>query len=1406
LAPLQIKKERPNLEKQSRNKLLIPSSIFFALLVSPIIFAIPALLNGRTLLPPGDVGGLFDAHILIGSILSNGQFPQWNPYAQAGLPLIALAYAGALNPLNLIFAFFSPIAAANILTVITNQLAMSGCYLLARRIDLSRPAAIIASGLYALAALNLLPAVYIGSSATVMAAAWTPWIMLALENLYQRTEWRWVALGAGFLALQFFAGDIQLSFYTFLLGVAFIVYSRVCRKGGARFLMRSAAMLLCGALLSMTQLLPIRELFLFSGANRLDKDPLPFDQVFSGVYPVAIIIVVLTIISILVVSHARRITPSFWLWVSVSLISLSLGQLPTGLHEMLLGWIPVYWLFPSPAVHLYSSALATAILCGFAFNDFSKINLKLGAESDPSTLAIASAGGLIVLASILSIVMVASKGITATQIASHLAAPEYVKFMISRENGMKDFRAINLIRPEDNADNSTPGSGQNPLPFSPANELRVINSPEQISLPWVSEIAGDLRRDGAIGDPNLLMSYHQGLDLLNVKYLVSDDKPGIFEKTFGPLVVDGIKFYRDKLGITLRRGNKINIATEPRTPVSEIALISNMSFSELVEEDSVVCAIRLHTKNDSVLIREIRAGKDTAEWSYDTPEILRVIKHKKARVVTNGQANCIGGCEYITTLKFDRAEIGAIEFEYINPRARLSIHHITLLDPETATAFPIDPRKLIIDRWRKVGQFDNVSVYENRAATSRAWFVKRVVAVTGAEMPDIIKSGRMPDGTVFDPRETALIDQAELIGHGVKLPEISARDAATVAIDHSDTSRIAMTTRNPNQGFLVLSEPFFRGWDAFVDGKRTPVSRINYILQGIPIGAGEHRVEFKYRSPAARNGLSYALLGVLILIAGGFVDGRSFVRLYSLVRSGASYLIFGNSVAARLRSLYRKPSAGSLLSGLFIFTSGAAAVYYSYLMFRYTSKAITGNDSYGYASLAKYITQLKVAQPIVELSQLGLPPDFTTVFIPITYIGGPQPGTMVPQYPPGHPMLIAAFSLLFGWETGPFLIGPISVIASSALTYLIARELGLSRKLSTVAGIMLALTPIVVYMGLQMISDAPSMALCLGAVYASLACRRKTGFGWVAGMFFGLAVLLRPTNLFLIMPVIFCLPLNIRAITYFMLGGLPSALFLYVYNSSVYGSPFQSSYGFSALDVFQPSFSYMSIRFSYYTYWIARFMSPLILAGWLGAIFNHELSIRVRAFLISWFSSYFIMYCMYSFYNDWWFTRFLLPGWPALIIGSLFTAKYVGAMLAKNVNPHNYVLASRIPPLALITVVIVFSVYHIKSLSLFDTHLGAQNEKNIVLWADKQLPRNALVVSGYLGGLVKYYGSLSMIKYSEVNEARWNILKEKAQSKGVPVYALLTPPEVEPAQKCIPAEWRLLGTYEHQTLWRIATE
>src|SRR4030095_1357350 len=541
----------------------------------------------------------------------------------------------------------------------------------------------------------------------------------------------------------------------------------------------------------------------------------------------------------------------------------------------------------------------------------------------------ASAWGLIILAPILSMLLMSLSGVPASHIYSRLAAPDFAKFIISREKVGEGVRVIDLTGTASNAGAATPREDLGPQAVSLAHGLRIINSPGQISLPYLSVVAGDLKRDGAIGDRNLLMSYHQGLNLLNVKYLLLvDNKPTPVEQPADLLNADRVKFERDKLSITLRRGNKVNITTGAGIIASEIALISHMSFSEKVADDAVVCVVRLHTKKDGILTLEMRAGKDTAEWSYDKPELLNVIKHKKARVAVSGPPDEFPGQDYIATLKFDRAEGNKIEIEHINTQPLLSIQHISLHDSETGEWVPITSRDLIDDRWRKVGQVGHVGVYENRAATSRAWFVERTAVVSESEMPEIIKSGVLPDGTPFDPRETVLINQAEFDHHGAKLPIIGGRDGATVTIDYSDTNRIELKTQNANQGYLVLSEPYSRGWDAFVDGKRTPVNRVNYVLQGIPVAAGGHKVEFKYRPPTFRNGASYTLLGVLILIAGGFVWRRSPRRAYSLVTSTFPSASFDNSVGAylrslytRLRSLYGKLTASPSLSGLFILTS-----------------------------------------------------------------------------------------------------------------------------------------------------------------------------------------------------------------------------------------------------------------------------------------------------------------------------------------------------------------------------------------------------------------------------------------------------------------------------------------------------
>ncbi len=88
--------------------------------------------------------------------------------------------------------------------------------------------------------------------------------------------------------------------------------------------------------------------------------------------------------------------------------------------------------------------------------------------------------------------------------------------------------------------------------------------------------------------------------------------------------------------------------------------------------------------------------------------------------------------------------------------------------------------------------------------------------------------------------------------------------------------RIELATRNEQAGFLVLSEVYYRGWDALVDNVKRPVERVNYTLRGIAVPAGEHRVEFVFRAPSFRTGAVCLGVGALILAVGAiFVRRRS---------------------------------------------------------------------------------------------------------------------------------------------------------------------------------------------------------------------------------------------------------------------------------------------------------------------------------------------------------------------------------------------------------------------------------------------------------------------------------------------------------------------------------------------------
>ncbi len=168
---------------------------------------------------------------------------------------------------------------------------------------------------------------------------------------------------------------------------------------------------------------------------------------------------------------------------------------------------------------------------------------------------------------------------------------------------------------------------------------------------------------------------------------------------------------------------------------------------------------------------------------------------------------------------------------------------------------------------RVVYRDDRVVVYENTRAFPRAWIVHQV-------LPDHGEAGlaKLASGEV-DGHEVAFVSGATAPPPNLAAPSpvrplawTSTGDQVTVT--DLQPERIAMRTSSTTAGYLVVSEPYARGWRATIDGRAVPIRRTDYALQGVSLPTGSHTVVLTYapRSLAiglpVTGGATLALLGV----------------------------------------------------------------------------------------------------------------------------------------------------------------------------------------------------------------------------------------------------------------------------------------------------------------------------------------------------------------------------------------------------------------------------------------------------------------------------------------------------------------------------------------------------------------
>jgi len=156
-------------------------------------------------------------------------------------------------------------------------------------------------------------------------------------------------------------------------------------------------------------------------------------------------------------------------------------------------------------------------------------------------------------------------------------------------------------------------------------------------------------------------------------------------------------------------------------------------------------------------------------------------------------------------------------------------------------------------------KLDGIFIYENKNVLPRACIVYNILKET-----DPAAAFRKVTAGDFMPLQYGVVEDA----NAPLLPESSLKAEQTGVI-YSSADRVTIKVNAAVKGLCILSDSYYPGWQAELDGVATKILKTNYMFRGVIVPAGKHTVEMVYKPLAFRAGVavSLATLGFFLLIS-----------------------------------------------------------------------------------------------------------------------------------------------------------------------------------------------------------------------------------------------------------------------------------------------------------------------------------------------------------------------------------------------------------------------------------------------------------------------------------------------------------------------------------------------------------
>ena len=177
---------------------------------------------------------------------------------------------------------------------------------------------------------------------------------------------------------------------------------------------------------------------------------------------------------------------------------------------------------------------------------------------------------------------------------------------------------------------------------------------------------------------------------------------------------------------------------------------------------------------------------------------------------------------------------------------------MTLVDARDDTFQPLSmpPYRLIFS--------GDVKIYENLNALPRAFLVQEWQAVA-----DTAAAVKRMGGDGFEPSR-----QAVVTGDNVPPPSGGEGIGSVKIVDYRPEA-VLLGVETDADSLLVLTDSFYPGWQATVDGVPATVWPVNGLFRGVFVPAGEHEIALSFQPESFQRGAILSAVGIIALVIGG---------------------------------------------------------------------------------------------------------------------------------------------------------------------------------------------------------------------------------------------------------------------------------------------------------------------------------------------------------------------------------------------------------------------------------------------------------------------------------------------------------------------------------------------------------